>query len=151
MQLQTIRNEFIIKTIETIKRKYEVIEKSKLQYYKIQPAAYLQELRKGYPEKPIFFVNFYAQSLLFVNENYIGGDLRDILYCPLVFLGERHPREAGDSKQNEIQNFNATPQGYQKSMKMDYFFRTINGRTTKSTQRCIIWTLPWKNLYSTLG
>lgn len=76
-----------MKTIETIKRKYEVIEMSKLQYYKIQPCGYFQELKKGYPEKPIFFINLYAESLLFVNENYIGGELREILYCPLVYNG----------------------------------------------------------------
>ena len=73
MELETIRNEFMMKTIETIKRKYEVIEKGRLLYYKIQPFGYLQELRRGYPEIPIFFVNLYAEALLFVNENYIGG------------------------------------------------------------------------------
>ena len=73
MELETIRNEFMMKTIETIKRKYEVIEKGRLLYYKIQPFGYLQELRRGYPEIPIFFVNLYAEDLLFVNENYIGG------------------------------------------------------------------------------
>ena len=88
MELETIRNEFIMKTIETIKRKYDVIEKSKLLYYKIQPFSYFQDLKKGYPETPIFFVNLYAESLLFVNENYIGGELREMLYCPLVYQGD---------------------------------------------------------------
>jgi hypothetical protein len=46
MELETIRNELIMKTIETIKRKYEVIQMSKLRYYKIQPFSYLQELKK---------------------------------------------------------------------------------------------------------
>lgn len=48
MELETIRNEFIMKTIETVKRKYEVIEMRKLLKYKIQPFGYLQELKKGY-------------------------------------------------------------------------------------------------------
>jgi hypothetical protein len=56
-----------------IKKKYDVIELKKLFCYKIQPTAYLHAYRRGnLPEKPIFFINFFTESLLFISENYIN-------------------------------------------------------------------------------
>jgi hypothetical protein len=67
-----------------IKKKYDVIELKRLHCYKIQPTAYLQALRRGMlPERPIYFINFFTESILFINENYINFD-ENLLFCPIV-------------------------------------------------------------------
>jgi hypothetical protein len=86
LELETIRNEFILKAIEMIKKKYDVIELKKLNCYKIQPINYLQALKKGIlTEKPVFFINFFTESILFVGGNSINFD-ENLLFCPVVLI-----------------------------------------------------------------
>ena len=88
IELYFSRHTFLFNALVSIANKFDVIGPQQLQMCKIAPHKYLADIRKNPTsnEHPIYFINFYTEHLLFIDNQYVNFD-NDLLFCPVVSKG----------------------------------------------------------------
>ena len=81
------RHSFIYHGIQSLAKRFDVISPMQIRTCKIAPHKYFKALRQRLVnERPILYVNFFTESLLYIDHEYLKFDT-NMLFCPVVFRG----------------------------------------------------------------